>query len=75
MCGDRTLHVGQREQSSGKQMKGMKDFVIDCLKTSQLGRREGEGRKRTTVRAVRLSSALLRPNYYPGSAEVEEYGV
>ena len=75
MCGDRTLHVGQREQSLGEQAKGPEDFVIDCLKTSQLGRGEGEGRKRTTVRVVRLSSALPRPNYYPGSVEVEEYGV
>ena len=75
MCGNRTLHVGQREQSLGEQAKGPKDFVIDCLKTSQLGRREGEGRNRTTVRAVRLNPALPRPNYYPGSVEVEEYGV
>ena len=75
MCGDRALHAEQRGRSLREQAKRLKDFVIDCLRTSQIGRRKGEGKKRTTVRAVRLSSALLRPNYYPDSGEVEAYGV
>ena len=52
----------------------MKDFAIDCLK-SKSGRQEGEGRNRITVRVVRLSSTLPRPDYYPGSVETEEYEV
>ena len=74
-CGNHTLHVEQWEQSLRKQAKGLKDFAIDCLKTSQIRRHEGEGRKRTTVKVVRLSSALPCPNYYPGSVEVEVYEV
>ena len=53
----------------------MKDFAIDCLKKSKSGRQEGEGRNRITVRVVRLSSTLPRPDYYPGSVETEEYEV
>ena len=69
------LHGDQWERSLRKQAKAMKDFTIDCLKKSESGRQEREGRKRITVRVVRLNSALPRPDYYPGSVEVEEYEV
>ena len=74
-CGNRMLHGEQWERSLRKQAKAMKDFTIDCLKKSESGRQEREGRKRITVRVVRLNSALPRPDYYPGSVEVEEYEV
>ena len=51
----------------------MKDLAIDCLKMSEIGRYEGEGRKRATVRVVRLSPIISRPDFSPGSVEVEEY--
>ena len=73
-CRNHILHVKQREQSLREQARDMKDFAINCLK-SKTGCREGEGRKRITVRVVRLNSALPRPDYYPGSVEVEEYEV
>ena len=69
------LHEEQWERSLRKQAKTMKDFAIDCLKKLKSGRQEGEGRNRITVRVVRLSSTLPRPDYYPGSVETEEYEV
>ena len=74
-CGNRVLHVKQWEQSLREQARGLKDFAIDCLRTSQIKRQEGEGRKRTTIRVVRLSSALPCPDDYLCSVEVEEYEV
>ena len=74
-CDDRLLHAKQWEQSRGEKVRGMKDFAIDCLKTLKSGRHEGDGRKRTMVRVVRLSVTLPHPDYGPGSVEIEKYEV
>ena len=55
------------EQSRMEQARVMRDFAIDCLKTLKSRRHEGEGRKRTVVRMVRVGPTL--------SVKVEEYEV
>ena len=50
-----------------EQARGMKDFAIDCLKTSKSRRHEGEEMKRTVVRMVRVGPIL--------PVKVEEYEV
>ena len=72
---DSTLHKKQWEQSRKEQVRRIKDFAIDRLKTLKYGRHEAEGVKRIIVRIVRLSFALPHPDYLPGSVEVEEYEV
>ena len=74
-CNNRILHEKQWEQSRREQVRGMKDFAIDRLKTLKSGRHKGEGRKRTMVRIVRLSAALPHSDYCPDPVEVEEYEV
>ena len=73
-CSCSMLCVRQWELSLKEQAKGMKDFVIDCLKRSKAGCQEGERREGTTVRVVNLafSSAYSPLNYPPGSVKVEE---
>ena len=61
------LHEELWEQSRMEQARGMKDFAIDCLKTLKSRRHEGEGRKRTVVRMVRVGPIL--------PVKVEEYEV
>jgi hypothetical protein len=51
----------------GENLGSVKDLVINCLK-------EGEGRKKTTVRVVRLAGDPL-PYSHLDSAKVEEYEV
>lgn len=54
-----------------QEVKGLKDWTIECLKKSKVRRQEGEGRKRTTLRVIELSPD--RPLL--GSVEVEVYEV
>ena len=51
-----------------------KDLVINCLKEPETGRREGEGKKKTTVRVIELVEKFP-PILRPGSAKVGEYEV
>ena len=51
-----------------------KDLVINCLEEPEMGRREGEGKKKTTVRVIELVEKSP-PILSPGSAKVEEYEV
>ena len=51
-----------------------KDLVINCLEEPETGRREGEGKKKTTVRVIELVERSP-PILSPGSAKVEEYEV
>ena len=69
--GARDRHGHSRElKQSRDEVKGLKDWVMNCLK-SETGRQEGEGRKKTTLRVIKLSPdrALL------SSVEVEVYTV
>ena len=53
------------DQVWGKQTKDLEAWVIDCLRKPTTGCRDGEGKKKTTLRAIKFS---------PGrrSIEVEE---
>ena len=53
----------------------MKNLAIDCLKSLKKGGREGEERKKTTVRVVMLNSARSGPRCHPGFVKVEEHEV
>lgn len=55
---------------SRDEVKGLKDWMINCLK-SETGRQEEEGRKKTTLRVIKLSPD--RPLL--SSVEVEVYTV
>ena len=58
-----------REQlnQTREEVKGLRDWAIDCLKKSEMG----EGGKRTTLRAIRLD----RDHPFSGFVEVEVYEV
>ena len=71
-CGSHALHREQWEQSLKEQAKGMKDVAVDCFKKSKAGCQERDGRKKITVRVVRLSSARSYPLFHP---DVEDYRV
>ena len=70
--GKRGCHKPSREQldQTREEVRSLKKWTIECLK-SEVGYREGERRKRTTIRVIRLGPD--RP--FPGSVEVEEYEV
>ena len=73
-CSCSVLCVRRWKLSLKEQAKGMKDFVIDCLKRSKAGCQEGERREGTTVWVVNLafSSAYSPLNYPSSSVKVEE---
>ena len=73
-CSCSMLCRGKLELSLKEEAKGMKDFVIDCLKRSKAGCQEGERREGTTVWVVNLafSSAYSPLNYPSSSVKVEE---
>ena len=64
----------QQLHALGEDLSGVKDLVINCLKEPGRGCREGEGRKKTTVRVVKLVGDPP-PYSYLDSAKVEEYEV
>ena len=43
------------DQELRKHMKGVNDWAIHCLKGQKMGHQEGEGRKRTTLKAIKLT--------------------
>jgi len=63
-------------------MQGAKDWAINCLKEPETGRQEGEGKRKTMLRVIELSSDPTLPRsgfraaqrFYLGSVKVEEYG-
>lgn len=64
-------------------MKGVRDWAIECLKKPETECQEGEGRKTTTLRVIKLDPLLTELSYgYPelprfvlGSVNVGEYEV
>ena len=85
-CGNLEPSVVQREQEKRtltEEVKGMKDWAMDCLRKppAKAGCREGDGeeRKNTVLRVIELNSELshLDPSIYlqlaMGSVRVEEY--
>ena len=64
---------GVWDQVVTDQANEMRNLAIDCLKSPKSGSEGEEGRKRTTVRVIRLSSD--HPHLDLGSVEVEEYEV
>ena len=60
----------QQEQTLRKQTEDMKDWAIDCLKKPEMGWREGEERKRITLRVFMFGPG--RPCHSSGKVEVYE---
>ena len=46
----------QWEEALEKQMNDLEERAIDCLKAQRMGCREEEGRKRTTLRAIKFAT-------------------
>ena len=68
LCGDHRPSPEQWEEVLGKQMRDLGEWAIDCLKKPETECREGEGRKRTTLRTIEFG-----PGYR--SVKVEEHVV
>ena len=80
-CGEQGPYSVGRKQALRKQMKGVEDWTIECLKRPKIGPQERNGKKETMLRVIELSSVfdqvprigdddLLR--FHVGSVKVEE---
>jgi len=70
-CGHHGPSREQWEQALREQGEIIKDLAMDCLKAQKMECQEEEGRKRTTVRVVKLTPATPRGSH-PGYVNVEE---
>ena len=74
-CGLAYIEVGpgaeQWRRVLGEHVDGAKDLAINCLKELETGYREGEQRKKTTVRVIELLAGSSCPNFYLVSTECE----
>ena len=68
LCSDHRPSSEQWEEALGKQAGDLGEWAIDCLKKPETECREGEGRKRTTLRTIEFG-----PGYR--SVKVEEHVV
>jgi len=71
-CGHHGPSKEQWEQALREQGEIMKDLAMDSLKTPKTECQVEAGRKRTTVRVVKLTSAYPRVSCHPGYVNVEE---
>ena len=71
--GMRGCHKPSREQldQTKEEVKALKKWAVECLKKSEAGRQEGEGKLKTTLRVIELGPD--RP--FPGSVEVKAHEV
>ena len=67
--GMRGCHKPSNEQlnQAREEVEALKKWAVDCLKKSEIGCQEGEGRKKTTLRVIELGPD--RP--FPGSVQVK----
>lgn len=65
----------EHDQALREHMKGVNDWAMCCLESPKTGYQEGERRKRTTFRAIKLTRNPLYPMFYRVSVNVEEQGV
>jgi hypothetical protein len=72
--GGEELHVKQLQREYMEHVNAARDMAISCLKGTGMGHREGEGRRKTTVRVVELVAGPAQ-NFYMESVRVEEYEV
>jgi len=63
----------ERKRALREQMKGAKDWAVECLEKTRTGCQEGEARKTITLRIIELSQDHLWPHL--GPVKVDEYGV
>jgi hypothetical protein len=66
------LDVKRLRREYVEHVYGAKDAAISCLKEPETGCREGEGRRKTTVRVIELVTGPAQ-NFYMESVKVEEY--
>jgi len=71
-CGHHGPSKEQWDQALKEQGEVMRDLAIASLKVPKAECQEGEGRKRTKVRVVTLTSARSHVNCDPGYVNVEE---
>ena len=70
--------MGQRKKALRKEVQGVKDLAMDCLREPEVGCQEKEKeveRRKTVVRIIELRSNRPRPKYHLASMKVDEYEV
>ena len=75
--------MGQRKKALRKEVQGVKDLAIDCLREPEAGcqekgkekEKEKEVGRKTVVRIIELRSNRPRPKYHLASIKVDEYEV
>ena len=67
--------VERREQKLREQVKGVRDLAVDCLNDPKTGCREGEGRKKVTLRVIELTSCYGLTGFGLESVKVEAFEV
>jgi len=65
----------QRKKALRDEVRGVKDWAVDCLREPEAGRQEKVVGKKTVVRVIELRSDRARPKYHLASVRVEEYEV
>jgi len=79
-------YTEQQKQVLREQIQGAKDSAIDCLKELETECQQVEGKKKTTLRVIELSSVFTSTRRHPGyvatspifhlgSVKVEDYDV
>jgi hypothetical protein len=72
--GGEELRVNRLRREYMEQVDRVRDVAISCLKEAETRCREGEGRRKTTLRVIGLVSGPSR-SFYMESVKVEEYEV
>jgi hypothetical protein len=73
-CGGEELCAKLLQRKYMEHVDGAKDMAIRCLKEPEMGPREGEGRRKSTLRVIELIAGPSQ-GFYMESAKVEEYEV
>ena len=72
--GGEEVRVNRLRREYMEQVDGARYVAISCLKMPETGCREGEGRRKTTLRVIGLVSGPPQ-SFYMESVKVEEYEV
>jgi hypothetical protein len=69
---DTDLSIRQRQQALREHAGCVKELAINCLEERETGWREREGRRKTTVRVVELTTSGPHPKFHLDCVRVEE---
>jgi hypothetical protein len=69
---DTDLSIRQRQQALREHVGCVKELAINCLEEREIGFREREGRRKTAVRVVELTTSGPYPKFHLNCVRVEE---